>query len=256
MRARSARRAAAKDGGPAELIRPVQRDRSPRGRPTPSLEISAPTRRPGPARPLRLRLRRAAKIMGIRPSTVRALATQGRAVLTPEVHMAELRTVFEMSRRRSSLTWTHGPAGRKAPACRTPSQGRGLGVGSVIVAAIALFASVALDRARDGTFPAIPPGSRSAPTFTIVGTDGSIVAATPRVRRHCDAGPVARWHHDRLHHPRLVDPRVPSRHDACGRTGFHVLTNDPIAAKQPRWSPDGTRLVYFRQDAAATSASW
>ena len=29
-------------------------------------------------------------------------------------------------------------------------------------------------------------------------------------------------------------------------TGFRILTDDPIAADAPRWSPDGTELAYFR----------
>ena len=74
---------------------------------------------------------------------------------------------------------------------------------AVIMAAIALFAGVALNRGKEGSAPAVPHGG-SVPTFTTVGLDGS---------------------------------------------GFRILTNDPIAAKQPRWSPDGSQLLYFRKGA-------
>ena len=62
----------------------------------------------------------AAQIMGIRPSTVRALATQGRAVLTDLRRFAWLssRRSSRWSRRRSNLTWTHGaswPNGASVP---------------------------------------------------------------------------------------------------------------------------------------------
>ena len=29
-------------------------------------------------------------------------------------------------------------------------------------------------------------------------------------------------------------------------TDFRVITNDPIAANRPRWSPDGSQLLFFR----------
>jgi Tol biopolymer transport system component len=163
--------------------------------------------------------------------------------------MAELRTVFEMITTQiepdvdawSQLAERHQRAARHRKLAA-------LGLVAVIVAAIALFASVALDRARYGTLPAIPPGSRSAPTFTIVGTDGSIVAAilgfdgtaTPDLSP--DGTTIAFTIHDWSSSPQIATMQVDG-------TGFRILTNDPIAAKQPRWSPDGTQLVYLRQDA-------
>ena len=76
---------AAPRGGwwPPTRRRPVRRDRSPRGRPAPCLLELTPRQR---AALVLLDLygygsEEAARIMGIRPSTVRALATQGRAVL-------------------------------------------------------------------------------------------------------------------------------------------------------------------------------
>jgi Tol biopolymer transport system component len=71
---------------------------------------------------------------------------------------------------------------------------------------------------------------------TLPGFDG---AATPDLSP--DGTTIAFTIHDRS------TPQIATMH--VDGTGFHVLTNDPIAAKQPRWSPDGTRLVYFRQDA-------
>ena len=94
--------------------------------------------------------------------------------------MAELRTVFEMVTTQiepdldawSQLAERHQRAARRRKVAA-------LALVAVIAAAIALYASAALDRGRDGTLPAIPPGSRSAPTFTIVGTDGAVVATIP-----------------------------------------------------------------------------
>ena len=164
--------------------------------------------------------------------------------------MAELRTVFEMVTTQiepdldawSQLAERHQRAARRRKVAA-------LALVAVIAAAIALYASVALDRGRDGTLPAIPPGSRSAPTFTIVGTDGSIVttipgfdgAATPDLSP--DGTTIAFTIHDwSTPGPQIATMQVDG-------SGFRILTNDSIAAKQPRWSPDGTQLVYFRQDA-------
>ena len=31
------------------------------------------------------------------------------------------------------------------------------------------------------------------------------------------------------------------------RTGFRVITDDPVSAIRPRWSPDGSQLLFFRE---------
>ncbi len=116
---------------------------------------------------------------------------------------------------------------------------------AVIMAAIALFAAAALNRGRDGSAPAVP-GGESVPTFTTVGSDGSVRstipgyagAATPDVSP--DGTMVAFTVADRTV-PQIATMRIDG-------TGFRILTNDPIAADSPRWSPDGSQLAYFRVD--------
>jgi Tol biopolymer transport system component len=114
---------------------------------------------------------------------------------------------------------------------------------AVIMAAIALFAAAALDRGKDGLAPAVPRGN-FAPTFTMVGSDGSVRstiagyagAATPDLSP--DGTMVAFTVADRTV-PQIATMRIDG-------TGFRILTNDPIAANAPRWSPDGSQLAYFR----------
>ena len=116
---------------------------------------------------------------------------------------------------------------------------------AVIMAAIALFAAAALNRGKDGSAPAVPQGE-SVPNFTTVGSDGSVRAtipgyagaATPDVSP--DGTMVAFTVADRTV-PQVATMRIDG-------TGFRILTNDPIAANSPRWSPDGSQLAYFRVD--------
>jgi Tol biopolymer transport system component len=116
---------------------------------------------------------------------------------------------------------------------------------AVIMAAIALFAAAALNRGKDGSAPAVPHGD-AVPTFTVVALDGSIRssipdipgAATPDVSP--DGTMVAFTIMDRTT-PQIATMRLDG-------TGFRILTSDPIAARSPRWSPDGSQLAYFRTD--------
>lgn len=116
---------------------------------------------------------------------------------------------------------------------------------AVIMAAIALFAAAALNRGKHGSAPAVPHGP-SVPSFTTVKLDGSgrssipgfPGAATPDISP--DGTMIAFTVTDRTA-PQIATMRVDG-------TDFHVITRDPIAAKQPRWSPDGTQLLYFRVD--------
>lgn len=161
--------------------------------------------------------------------------------------MAELRTVFEMVTTQiepdmdawSELTERHQRAARHRKVAT-------LALVAVILAAIALFASVALNRGRDGTVPAIPPGIRSAPTFTIVGTDGSVVEAIPGFDGAAtpDLSPDGTTIAFTIHDWATVGPQVATM--GLDGTRFRIVTNDPIAAKHPRWSPDGEHLIYYR----------
>jgi Tol biopolymer transport system component len=161
--------------------------------------------------------------------------------------MAELRTVFEMVTTQiepdldawSQLAEQHEQVARRRKVAA-------LALVAVIMAAIALFASVALNRGRDGSLPAIPPGSRSAPTFTVVGVDGSVVASLPGFDGTAtpdlspDGTTVAFTIHDwAARGAQIATMRLDG-------TRFRILTNDPIAAKHPRWSPDGSQLLYYR----------
>ena len=168
--------------------------------------------------------------------------------------MAELRTVFEMVTTQiepdldawSQLAERHQRAARRRKVAA-------LALVAVIMAAIALYASVALDRGRDGTLPAIPPGSRSAPTFTMVGIDGSVVAtipgfdgaATPDLSP--DGTTIAFTIHDRSTVPQIATMRWTERDSASSRT-------IPSPRSSPAGRRTGSQLLFFREGATASSA--
>jgi Tol biopolymer transport system component len=161
--------------------------------------------------------------------------------------MAELKQVFELVTNQIEPdldAWLeleerrrHSERNRKV---------RALAVAAIIIAAIALFAAGVLNRGKTGSAPAtdVPNGSPAA--FTQVGLDGSIRsslptllgAATPDVSP--DGTMVAFTVADRTA-PQVATMRLDG-------TDLQVLTHDPIGAKQPRWSPDGNQLLYFRVD--------
>ncbi len=158
--------------------------------------------------------------------------------------MAELKVVFEMVTAQvepDQDSWSELEQRQRRSARKRKAAA--LAMVAVIMAAIALFAAAALNRGKEGSAPAVPQGD-SVPTFTTVGLDGSVRsslpgfagAATPDVSP--DGTMVAFTTHDRTV-PQIATMRLDG-------TGFRILTNDPIAAKQPRWSPDGSQLLYFR----------
>jgi dipeptidyl aminopeptidase/acylaminoacyl peptidase len=139
-----------------------------------------------------------------------------------------------------------GALARQLEAQRRRAQNRkvaALAMVAVIMAAIALFAAAAIDRGKDRSAPAVQRGD-FVPTFTMVGSDGSVRstipgyagAATPDVSP--DGTMVAFTVADRTV-PQIATMRIDG-------TGFRILTDDPIAANAPRWSPDGSQLAYFR----------
>ncbi len=180
--------------------------------------------------------KRRRQIMGIRPSTVRALATQGRSRPDgpPEVHMAELGRSSRWSRRRSSLTedaWSQ-LAERHQRAARHRKVG-GLGVGSRDrgrYRAVRLRSTGSRQRRH---LPGDPAREQvcahvhdrrhrwcrrgSAPR-------DSTAAATPDLSP--DGTTIAFTIHDWSSSPQIATMQVDG-------TGFRILTNDPIAAKQP-----------------------
>jgi len=121
-----------------------------------------------------------------------------------------------------------------------------LAVAAVIIAAIALFAAAAINRAKEGSAPATVAPKGPGTAFTVVRLDGSVRssfrappgAATPDLSP--DGTMVAFAIADRTI-PQIATMRVDG-------SGFRVLTNDPIAAEAPRWSPDGSQILYFRVD--------
>jgi Tol biopolymer transport system component len=161
--------------------------------------------------------------------------------------MSELREVFEMVTKQiepDQDSWKEQEnLQRRSARNRRLSA---LAVVAVIIAAIALFAATALNRGKEGSAPATKPPSGSGIALTVVGLDRSVRssiagpagAATPDVSP--DGTMIAFTISDRTT-PQVATMRLDG-------TGFRILTNDPIAAKQPRWSPDGRQLVYYRED--------
>ncbi len=208
----------AKDGRTHAVVRSVRRDRRPRRRPTRC--CSSWRRANGPPSSCSIstataRKRRDASWASAPRPCARSPPKAAPSSGPPEVHMAELRRSSRWSRRRSSLTWTHGSEldEQQQRAARNRKVGA-LAVAAVIVAAIALFASVALNRGRDGTAPAtvVPTGPGSGVTFTVVGTDGSVVIdhspAPLAAARRC----LARWDEDCVRH--RDRGQLADRHDA------------------------------------------
>ena len=163
--------------------------------------------------------------------------------------MPELREVFEMVTQQiepDQDSWKEqGRLQRRS--ARNRKMGA-LAVAAVIMAVIALFAAKALNRSEKGTTPATVAPKGPGVAFTVVGLDGSVRssipglpgAATPDISP--DGKTIAFTVSDRTI-PQVATMRLDG-------TGFRILTNDPIAAKQPRWSPDGSQLLYYRVDGA------
>jgi Tol biopolymer transport system component len=160
--------------------------------------------------------------------------------------MADLKTVFEMVTTQVEPdrdSWSELEQRRRRSARNRKAAA--LAMVAVIMAAIALFAAAAINRGKEDSAPAVPQGD-SVPTFTFVGIDGAVRstlpgfpgAATPDVSP--DGTMIAFTIADRTL-PQVATMRIDG-------TGFRILTNDPIAANAPRWSPDGTQLAYFRVD--------
>ncbi|MGZ5301534.1 MAG: TolB family protein [Actinomycetota bacterium] len=160
--------------------------------------------------------------------------------------MAELSAVFEMvTTQVEPYQNSWGQLEQRRRRSARNRKAAALAMVAVIMAAIALFAATAINRGKEGSAPAVPQGD-SVPTFTMVGLDGSVRstlpgfpgAATPDVSP--DGTMVAFTIADRTV-PQVATMRIDG-------TEFRILTNDPIAANAPRWSPDGSQLAYFRVD--------
>ncbi|HEY7667222.1 MAG TPA: hypothetical protein VIE12_03760 [Actinomycetota bacterium] len=160
--------------------------------------------------------------------------------------MPELKEVFEMVTKQIDPDQDAYTAlqGRRQRSMRNRKIAA-LAVAAAIVAAIA-FAAGAINRGREGSAPATiePRGSGNA--FTVVALDGSVRSSLPGLPG--GATPDLSPDGTRIAFT-LADRTVPQvatmRLDG---SGFRILTEDPIGAKQPRWSPDGSQLLYFRVD--------
>ncbi len=160
--------------------------------------------------------------------------------------MPDVQEVFRMATQEvkpdpGALERQHGRQRRSARNRKRAA----LAVAAVIIAAIAIFAVAALNRAKERSAPATVAPSGSGIEFTTVGLDGSVRStlsalpgsATPDVSP--DGTMIAFTVSDRTT-PQIATMRLDG-------SGFRILTNDPIAAKQPRWSPDGIEIAFFRK---------
>ncbi|MGZ5306994.1 MAG: TolB family protein, partial [Actinomycetota bacterium] len=161
--------------------------------------------------------------------------------------MAELSAVFELVTRQIEPdvdSWFELEQRR-----RRSTRNRKLGalaVAAVILAAIALFAAKALNRGREGSAPATEAPSRSGLAFTVVELDGSIRGFLP-------------WRPEGTVTPdvspdgtRVAFAIVKNSVSQIGTMrmdgkGLCIITDDPISAIRPRWSPDGSELLYLRE---------
>ena len=119
-----------------------------------------------------------------------------------------------------------------------------LAAAAIIVAAIALFAANALNRGKDGSAPGTkaPSGRDSGLTFTVVGTDGSVRSIIPVAfgTLHSDVSPDGTSVAFTLEMG--LDSQIATMR--LDGTQLHILTSDSLDADRPRWSPDGSQLVF------------
>jgi TolB protein len=120
-----------------------------------------------------------------------------------------------------------------------------LAVAAVIMAGIALFAATAFHGGKEGSAPATVAPSGSRLSLTVVGLDGSIRSTIPGLPRsvvHPDISPdgvrVAFTIQDGA-----VSQIATMRLDG---KGFQVISSGQFQADRPRWSPDGSQLLFNR----------
>jgi Tol biopolymer transport system component len=111
--------------------------------------------------------------------------------------------------------------------------------------AIAMFAANALDRGGDGSAPAIPPGG-SRLSLTVVELDGSVQSSIllPRGAMTPAISPDG----TRVAFVILDGPVTQIATMRLDGEGFRVITHGSSSVVRPRWSPDGTKLVFYRVD--------
>jgi Tol biopolymer transport system component len=140
-----------------------------------------------------------------------------------------------------------GALGRQLEQQRRQARNRkmsALAIAAIIVAAVALFAANTLNRGKDGSAPALPPGGSDL-SLTVVGLDGSIrsVFALPKGAKTPAISP------DGTTVAFVVDgssSQIATMQ--LNGEGSRVITDDAISAVRPRWSPDGSQLVFYRED--------
>jgi Tol biopolymer transport system component len=167
--------------------------------------------------------------------------------------MNELREVFEMVTKQiepDQDSWKEQEKQQQRSA-RHRKIGA-LAVAAVILAAIALFAANALNDGKDGSAPAtvVPSGPEAGVVFTVVGTDGSVRSDifVPVGTVHADVSPdgtrvafvIATGGNSQIA-TMLIDG-----------TEVRTITGDPIYADWPRWSPDGSQLLFYEGRDLAT----
>lgn len=161
--------------------------------------------------------------------------------------MAEFTAVFEMVTRQvepDADAWRQLEQ-RHRRSARNRKIGA-IAVAAVIAAIVALFAAKALNRGKENSAPATEPPSRSTLAFTVVGLDGAIrefLPWRPEGTVTPDVSPDGR---------RVAFAIVKGTVSQIGTmrldgTRVRVLTDDPVSAIRPRWSPDGSQLLYFRE---------
>ncbi len=117
---------------------------------------------------------------------------------------------------------------------------------AAIVAIVALFAARSLNRGKDNSAPATQPPSRSTLAFAVVGLDGSVrgfLPWRPEGTVTPDVSPDGK---------RVAFAVVKGTVSQIGTmrldgTGLRIITDDSVSAIRPRWSPDGTQLLFFRE---------
>lgn len=166
--------------------------------------------------------------------------------------MAELRTVFELVTMQiePDLDAWKEQSNRQRRSARSRKM-RAMAVAAAVAVGAALFAAQVLDRSDDGSTPATVVPTALGVALTVVDLDGTIRSTIPDLPDGAampdispDGSQVAFTVFDQRAELSAVSRIAVMNLDG---SGSQIVTNgNTSSVAWPRWSPDGTRLLFVR----------
>jgi Tol biopolymer transport system component len=160
--------------------------------------------------------------------------------------MAEFTAVFERVTRQvepDADAWQLLERGHRRSA-RNRKIGA-IAVAALFTAIVALLAAKALDRGKDDSAPATQ-APRSAMAFAVVDLDGTIRGYLPW-RPQGTVTPDISPDGKRVAFAVVKGTVSQIATMRLDRTGLRDITADSVSAIRPRWSPDGSQLLFFQE---------